>query len=39
MQYYDPSKTNVIYKKVAAFVPPTLKNHYEKVKVKEPFYF
>jgi len=39
MEYYDFMLGVYPYHKPAEFVPPTLKNHYEKMAVKEPFYF
>ena len=39
IEYYDSSIGNVGFRKPAIYSPPELNNHYEKVKVKEPFYF
>jgi hypothetical protein len=39
MEYYDLTLGVMPYHKPYEFVPPTLKNHYEKIAVKEPFYF
>jgi len=39
IEYYDPADTHASVPKGIKFEPPTLKSHYEKLAVKEPFYF
>lgn len=39
MEYYDLTMGVYPPHKMVPWTPPTLKNHYEKLAVKEPFYF
>jgi len=39
IEYYDPSLGVVPYHKPIEYTPPDVNSHYERVTVKEPFYF
>lgn len=39
IRFYDHTLGNIPISKKPAYEPPTLKSHYERISVKEPFYF